>query len=171
MMKSEVGSRKSEGLAWTPRHSLPFVKVCGLDTAANIAVAVEAGADAIGFVHWEPSVRHRSITEIRCLAVECPVTTVLVTVDLDPDQLLDLANRAGADAVQPHGGNAAVATAAARRIGLGVIHPIKAGAAVPVSGDDLLLIDTPGSGPEGGTGATFDWHLPAPAALVRELRG
>src|SRR5690606_27026287 len=83
MMKSEVGSRKSEGLAWTPRHSLPFVKVCGLDTAANIAVAVEAGADAIGFVHWEPSVRHRSITEIRCLAVECPVTTVLVTVDLD----------------------------------------------------------------------------------------
>lgn len=135
-----------------------FVKVCGLDTPDNVAAAVDAGADAVGFVHWEPSPRHRELSEIRRLAAQADIPTVVVTVDLGSAELLDVASRAGVDAVQPHGRNAAVASAAARRAGLGVIYPIKAGDTPPLS-DDLVLVDTPNGGPGGGSGETFDWDL------------
>lgn len=137
-----------------------FVKVCGLDTPENVEAAVEAGADAIGFVHWEPSVRHRELDEIRRLAALAEVPTVLVTVDQSSAALLEAAARAGVDAVQPHGRDALIAGAAARRAGLGVIFPIKAGEQTPPN-DELLLVDTPHGGPEGGTGETFDWDLAA----------
>lgn len=135
-----------------------FVKVCGLGTPADVEAAAEAGADAVGFVFWEPSPRHKDLSTIRRLAEGSPVTTVLVTVDLGSEELLDAATRAGVDAVQPHGRHSVVASAAARRFGLGVILPIKAGDEPPARApDELLLVDTPHSKLPGGTGETFDW--------------
>lgn len=140
---------RSEGL---------FVKVCGLGTEDDVAVANRAGADAIGFVWWEKSPRHRDLATIHRLAALSEIPTVLVTVDLESAALLDAAGRAGVDAVQPHGEHAAVAAAAARRLGFRVIRPIPAG---PVPADaaptDLLLVDTPHPDLPGGSGQTFDW--------------
>jgi phosphoribosylanthranilate isomerase len=62
--------------------------------------------------------------------------------------------------VQPHGREAAVSAAAARRLGLAVIHPLSAGddsASIP--GDDLLLVDSPDPEMVGGRGEVFDWEL------------
>ena len=39
------------------RDPLPRVKVCGLTTAEDVALALDAGADACGFVHHPPSPR------------------------------------------------------------------------------------------------------------------
>lgn len=140
---------KSDGL---------FVKVCGLGTMEAVEAATRAGADAVGFVHWEQSPRHRELAAIRRLAAATPVTTVLVTVDLDSIALLEAASRTGVDAVQVHGRNAAVAAAAARRVGLGVIRPIKADEAPPeMTSDDLLLVDNPHTPLPGGSGRSFDW--------------
>jgi phosphoribosylanthranilate isomerase len=137
-----------------------FVKVCGLGTPAEVAVAIEAGADAVGFVWYEPSPRHHSLTHIATLARGATVTTVLVTVDLDSDALVAAAGRAGVGAVQPHGRHAAVAAAAARRMGLDVIRPVPSGA-IPddVAPNDLLLVDTPDDDLPGGTGRVFDWGM------------
>lgn len=135
-----------------------FVKVCGLSTIADVEAAAEAGASAVGFVHWGPSPRHRDLGEIRRLADASPVTTVLVTVDLDSASLLDASSRAGVDAVQVHGEHAAVAAAAARRMGLGVIRPMKADQPAPdTSAEEILLVDTPDTGLPGGSGRSFDW--------------
>lgn len=137
-----------------------FVKVCGLGTEIDVQTATEAGADAIGFVWWESSPRHHDLTTIRRLASGTDVTTVLVTVDLDSARLVDAASRAEVDAVQPHGENAAVAAAAARRLGYRVIRPFKAGSPpVDAAADDLLLVDTPRDDLPGGTGERFDWSL------------
>jgi phosphoribosylanthranilate isomerase len=135
-----------------------FVKVCGLGTEDDVAVANQAGADAIGFVWWEQSPRHRELDTIRRLAALSEIPTVLVTVDLDSAALLDAAGQAGVDAVQPHGEHAAVAAAAARRLSFHVIRPIPAGV-VPadVAPTDLLLVDTPHPDLPGGSGQTFDW--------------
>lgn len=137
-----------------------FVKVCGLGRPTEVAAAVEAGVDAVGFVWWDRSPRHRRLAEIRSLAGDVPVTTVLVTVDLESAALLDAASRAGVTAVQPHGSHAAVAAAAARRLGIAVIRPVAAGEE-PVNAhpDDLLLVDTPDEDLPGGTGRAFDWSL------------
>lgn len=137
-----------------------FVKVCGLGTEADVETATEAGADAVGFVWWESSPRHHDLETIRRLAAGTDVTTVLVTVDLDSARLVDAASRAGVDAVQPHGEHAAVAAAAARRLGYRVIRPFKAGSPpVDAAPQDLLLVDTPRDDLPGGTGERFDWSL------------
>ena len=137
-----------------------FVKVCGLGTPADVEVAIEAGADALGFVWYRPSPRHRELDEIRDLAALSSVPTVLVTAGIDSATLAAAAIAAGVDAVQPHGRDAAVSAAAARRLGLAVIHPLSAGddsASIP--GDDLLLVDSPDPEMVGGRGQVFDWEL------------
>lgn len=135
-----------------------FVKVCGLGAMSDVQAAVEAGADAVGFVHWGPSPRHQELSSIRQLAAASPITTVLVTVDFDSATLLGAASQAEVDAVQPHGEYASVAAAAARHVGLGVIRPMKADEGAPdLAPDDLLLVDTPDTRLPGGSGRSFDW--------------
>lgn len=139
-----------------------FVKVCGLGTDTAVAVAGEAGADAVGFVWWDPSPRHRPLAEIARLVARAAPMTVLVTVDLDSLELVAAATRAGVEAVQPHGRHADVASAAAREAGLAVIRPVAAGddhASVPAT--ELLLVDAPSPELPGGTGHSFDWDLAA----------
>lgn len=137
-----------------------FVKVCGLDTPGNVTAAVEAGADALGFVWWEGSHRHQPLASIAEMARTVETLTVLVTVDLESDELLAAAAAAGVKGVQPHGANAAVAAAAARRLGYRVIRPTRPGDDLTdVDSNDLLLVDTPDAERPGGTGRPFDWSV------------
>jgi phosphoribosylanthranilate isomerase len=139
-----------------------FVKVCGLGTHADVQVATEAGADAVGFVWYAPSLRHLELDDIRELAAHATVPTVLVTAGIDSATLLAAASKTGVDAVQPHGVAAAVSVAAARRVGLGVIHPVSAGDDIEaMRGDDLLLVDSPDPEMVGGRGEVFDWDVAA----------
>lgn len=143
-----------------------FVKVCGLKTEADVDVAVEAGADAIGFVWYPPSPRHLELDDIKRLAAHSGVKTVLVTAGIDSATVVDAAVRVAVDAVQPHGSAAAVSAAAARRVGLDVIVPVPAGTDPPhVPGSDLLLVDSPDPEMVGGRGEVFDW------ALAAEIQG
>jgi len=90
------------------------------------------------------------------------VPTVLVTAGIDSATLLAAASKTGVDAVQPHGVAAAVSVAAARRVGLGVIHPVSAGDDIEaMRGDDLLLVDSPDPEMVGGRGEVFDWDVAA----------
>lgn len=136
---------------------MTWVKVCGLSRPTEVEAAVAAGADAVGFVFYEPSPRNITPERARALGQSAGVLTVAVTVDLDPDSLLHIADLAGVGAVQPHGANAAGAAAAAVDAGLAVLRPVKVAGPVDlsdVSGDELPLLD---SDLIGGTGATFDW--------------
>ena len=136
---------------------MTWVKVCGLSRPAEVEAAVAAGADAVGFVFYEPSPRNITPERARALGESAGVLTVAVTVDLDADSLLHIADLAGVGAVQPHGANAAGAAAAAIDAGLAVLRPVKVAGPVDlthVSGDELPLLD---SELIGGTGATFDW--------------
>lgn len=136
---------------------MTWVKVCGLSRPTEVEAAVAAGADAVGFVFYEPSPRNITPERARALGQSAGVLTVAVTVDLDADSLLHIADLAGVGAVQPHGANAAGAAAAAVDAGLAVLRPVKVAGPVDlsdVSGDELPLLD---SDLIGGTGATFDW--------------
>ena len=136
---------------------MTWVKVCGLSRPAEVEAAVTAGADAIGFVFYEPSPRNVTPAQARLLGQSARVMTVAVTVDLDADSLLHLADLAGLGAVQPHGDNAAEASAAAVTAGLAVLRPVPVTGPVDlttISGDELPLLD---SDAIGGTGVTFDW--------------
>lgn len=136
---------------------MTWVKVCGLRRPAEVAAAVEAGADAVGFVFHEPSPRHLSPSEARRLTTGAGALTVAVTVDLDPDSLLHVADVAGVEAVQPHGKHAADAARAAIAADLAVLRPVRADGPLDLSAvppDELPLVD---SDVVGGTGRAFDW--------------
>ncbi|NNC91159.1 MAG: phosphoribosylanthranilate isomerase [Acidimicrobiia bacterium] len=136
---------------------MTWVKVCGLSRPAEVEAAVAAGADAVGFVFYEPSPRNVAPELARSLGSGSGIMTVAVTVGLDADSLLHLADVAGVAAVQPHGENAPSAASAALDAGLAVLRPVPVTGPVDlraISGDELPLLD---SDSVGGTGVAFDW--------------
>jgi phosphoribosylanthranilate isomerase len=139
---------------------MTWVKVCGLSTEADVEAAVAAGADAVGFVVAERSPRRVSLDTAAGLARGVAITTVLVTVDVEPARLLSLAESTGVSGVQPHGRHGAAAASAAAGAGLFALQPIRMsrGAGIPAPRAGIIrMFDTYRPYQHGGTGATFDW--------------
>jgi len=65
-----------------------FVKICGMTDSRAITAAVEAGADAVGFVFHDASPRNLSLGEARGLAALVPPGTLRVAVMLHPDPVV-----------------------------------------------------------------------------------
>ena len=65
------------------------VKICGLRTLEALDVALEAGADMVGFVFFPPSPRHVRYAEARALGehVRGRAQKVALSVDADDDEL------------------------------------------------------------------------------------
>jgi phosphoribosylanthranilate isomerase len=149
-----------------------LVKICGLSTAETLDVALEAGADAVGFVFFPPSPRHLAYDVARNLGarVKGRAEKVALSVDAD-DVLLDAVVEAlRPDALQLHGKETPARVAALKqRFGLPVMKAI----AVEARGDlaaiatyasvaDRLLFDARApreATRPGGLGKSFDWRL------------
>lgn len=142
-----------------------WVKICGLSRAADVEAAVEAGADAVGFVLAE-SPRRVSPETARRLGEGLTVQRVLVTVDARPEQLMRWVAATGATGVQPHGLHSADAGSAAISEGLLVLHPVRVRSRVDlgeVPAGRIPLLDTFEPNRHGGSGSSFDWGLIGPA--------
>ncbi len=128
-----------------------FVKVCGLTEPAHVTAAVDAGADAIGFV-FARSPREVTPERARALSTDIPdsVLTVGVFKDVPADRAAEIATQAGMRAVQMHGTyprEAFTHFPSFRLIRATALSPdtdIEVGA----YGEDMLLLDSaiPGSG-------------------------
>jgi phosphoribosylanthranilate isomerase len=82
-----------------------LVKVCGVNRADDLAVAVEAGADLIGFilVDWSPRAVTREAAASLADQVPAGVGRVGVFVDEDPATVAAIADELALDFVQLHG--------------------------------------------------------------------
>ncbi|SEE43736.1 phosphoribosylanthranilate isomerase [Arthrobacter alpinus] len=82
-----------------------YVKICGLQTAETVDAAVQAGADAIGFIFAPGSPRTISAETASELVRQVPqdVETVGVFRNQDIDEVIDMARTAGVTTVQLHG--------------------------------------------------------------------
>lgn len=83
-----------------------LVKVCGCNTPEAIDAAVDAGADYIGLVHFEPSPRHVSLEQGAKLRARVPPSTkvVLLLVNEQPIPTAQAVDTIRPDVVQFHGG-------------------------------------------------------------------
>jgi len=149
-----------------------IVKICGLSTPEALDVALDAGADMVGFVFFAPSPRHLAFAAARALGehVRGRAGKVALTVDAD-DALLDAIVEALApDLLQLHGREAPARVAALkRRFGLSVMKAIAieakgdlAAAAAYTGVADRLLFDARApreATRPGGLGRPFDWSL------------
>ncbi|MFJ6415685.1 phosphoribosylanthranilate isomerase [Paeniglutamicibacter sp. NPDC091659] len=82
-----------------------YIKICGLSTPESIAAAVDAGADAVGFVFAPGSPRTVDAELARTLGGTVPksVETVGVFRNQPLAEVLDIAKRAAVSTVQLHG--------------------------------------------------------------------
>jgi len=149
-----------------------IVKICGLSTAEALDVALEAGADMVGFVFFAPSPRHLTFDRAHALASRVleRAQKVALTVDAD-DALLDAVVEAlQPDMLQLHGTESPARVEAVRRtFGLPVMKALPIArkadldAIARYSGAaDRLLFDAraPRAATRpGGLGKAFDWHL------------
>ena len=82
-----------------------IVKICGLSTPETLDVALDAGADMVGFVFFPPSPRHLSLEMARELGkqVKRRATKVALTVDADDATLANIVEALAPDILQLHG--------------------------------------------------------------------
>jgi phosphoribosylanthranilate isomerase len=149
-----------------------LVKICGLTTPEALDVALESGADLVGFVFFPPSPRHLGLEAARLLGerVRGRAGKVALTVDAD-DETLDAAVKAlKPDMLQLHGVESTDRVEAVRQtFGLPVMKAIP----IAVKGDldriaryakvaDRLIFDARAphdASRPGGLGQPFDWTL------------
>ncbi|MFF1477490.1 phosphoribosylanthranilate isomerase [Streptomyces sp. NPDC058301] len=143
-----------------------FVKICGLRTGHDVDAAVEAGADAVGFV-FAASPRTVDTESARRLAGRVPhhVLTVGVFRGQSVDEVLRLTEESGVRAVQLHGDEGPEYYQALRAPGRTLIRATAATEVQARCGEldeDMLLLDAP----DPGSGKPWNWASPGFTAPV-----
>lgn len=84
---------------------MTWVKICGMTNLEDALAAVDAGADAVGFVFYDKSPRCVTLETAREIVKKLPghVDKVGVFVNESPERVSEMADDAGLTAVQFHG--------------------------------------------------------------------
>ena len=148
-----------------------IVKICGIKTPDMLEVAIEAGADMVGFMHFLRSPRHVTIEEVASLISEARgrVQTCVVLVNPDNSCVAEIA-ALGPNWIQLHGPETPHRVEAIRaEAGVEIMKALPIGGAEDVAhvvafaqiADRILLDAKPPKGADrpGGLGASFDWTL------------
>ena len=139
------------------------VKICGITSAEDARAAVEAGADALGFMFYEPSPRCVTPELAAAIIGELPthVAKVGVFVDADEATVRATADAAGLDTLQFHGNESPdfCARFELRTIKAFRVKDSESLGQLPDYETDAWLLDSHVKGVPGGTGARFNWDL------------
>ncbi|KPG98821.1 phosphoribosylanthranilate isomerase [Pseudomonas sp. RIT-PI-r] len=149
-------------------------KICGITRMEDALAAVEAGADAIGFVFYAKSPRAVSVQQARAIIKALPpfVTTVGLFVNASRCELGEILDAVPLDLLQFHGDEVAEDCEGWRRPYIKALR-VKAGDDIAAAVDAYpsasgVLLDTYVEGVPGGTGEAFDWSL-IPQGLSKPL--
>jgi phosphoribosylanthranilate isomerase len=146
------------------------VKICGITREEDLAVAVAAGADAVGFLVGVPSSpRNLTLERAERLLRQVPifVDSVVVTAPQNIDGLVEICERLKPTAIQIHGKKNVVASEIRERIKdtrlIKTIYVKASSLSETVIEDlktfDAVLLDSFTKGQYGGTGRVHDWTL------------
>lgn len=149
------------------------VKICGITSLDDALTAVEAGADALGFVFYAQSPRHLFPEQAARIISQLPpfVQTVGLFVNEEAATVNEVADLCSLDLVQLHGDESAdYCQQMSRRVlktfrvrSLTCLDPIRN---YRVAG---YLLDTFSPSFYGGTGTSFNWEI-ATEAVKRHQR-
>lgn len=148
---------------------MTWVKICGITNLEDAVTAVEAGADAVGFVFHEKSPRKVAIDIVREIVQELPehVEKIGVFVGEKPSNVLTIAERARLNGVQTYA-RTEVVDSSVQLFQKGCFKRVICALSVHDHGNGLVVSERRGAGfavlldsgngtTPGGTGKTFDW--------------
>lgn len=138
------------------------VKICGVTSVVDAALAVQSGADIIGLNFYPPSPRYIAIDTAREIREALPagVWCVGVFVNAERAYVASLVEQLGLHAVQFSGDEATAdlqgwSCATIKTVRLAAEGTLPDWEAIAA---DYLLLDTYKAGRYGGTGETFAWE-------------
>lgn len=144
---------------------MTFVKICGITNLDDALVALDAGADALGFNFYKPSPRYIAPEAAHEIIAQLPSSTLTVGVFVNeesPQSVKDLARRASVTAIQLHGDESP--DYCRNLAGYKIIKALAAGSdfdsqAARAFDVEAILLDTKDATLRGGTGRVFDWTI------------
>lgn len=150
------------------------VKICGITRVQDAMAAVDAGADALGFVMWPGSPRQVTPAQAGNIARNVPalVTRIGVFVNATPRAVTAAVRAAGLNAVQLHGDEDPERY---RSCGAALIKAVSLADRTDVArarryADDVtLLVDARDLVKRGGTGRLANWSLARTLARARPI--
>ncbi len=151
-------------------------KICGITRVEDALAVARSGADALGLVFYEKSLRHVTVQRAVELVIAIPpfVTVVGLFVNPSEDEVRNVLRQVPLDVLQFHGEESPefcmqfgrpYLKAVRVRQGVDLIQ-----CAARYAGAQGLLLDAFIEGTHGGTGESFDWvliphDLPLPVIL------
>ena len=145
------------------------VKICGITRIQDAEAAVDAGADALGFVLWNGSPRRVLVADVMRMSHKLPpyVSRVGVFVNEARPILLSALRNGRLGVAQLHGGEEPefgdgldADWYRAFKVD-GKDDPVKIVREIARFGARAYMLDTRTAGMPGGTGRTFDWGFAA----------
>ncbi|HEY3376841.1 MAG TPA: phosphoribosylanthranilate isomerase [Armatimonadota bacterium] len=140
------------------------VKICGITNLADAMLAVELGADALGFIFFRESPRYISPAAVRKIIDRLPpfVTPVAVVVNESIAQVSEIMSYSGCQIAQLHGDEppeylVRLAWPAIKGISIATVHDLALLSRYQQA--RAILLDSKVAGHYGGTGTSFDWQV------------
>ena len=147
------------------------VKICGLMELEHVKVAVQSGADAVGFV-FAKSRRQVTVEQAKLLATIVPsgVLKIGVFVNETLEEVERIAREVPLDVIQLHGDEnpeyvRRISLPTIKALSITTIKDVKNASQFDV---DYFLFDAPGVEFRGGSGHSFDWTLLAKANISND---
>ena len=142
------------------------IKICGLTCLDDVLLASDLGADYLGFIFYEKSLRCNSLPQAARMISKYngPASPVAVFVDSPVESILHITQETGIRIVQLHGNETQEMIEELRK------HHLHVFKSLPVRNEDSFsllqsynpdrfLLDTWHPYLKGGTGHPFDWNL------------
>lgn len=149
------------------------VKICGITSAGDAFLAVDSGADALGFVFYEKSPRNIDPEAAARIAAALPpfVSKVGVFVDCPLDVVRQIVSFCNLDLAQLHGLESPEFCRALfpRAIKAFRIQGHKTLEIIEEYRTSAYLLDAYNPGVVGGTGETFDWEIARTVSAARRI--
>lgn len=151
-------------------HTTTAVKICGITNLADAELAVQYGADYLGFVMVPESPRHVTPAQVKAMVRQLPagIRKVGVFVDYADAAINDIMAECGLDIAQLHGDEppeVALEVGEIRvwkMVHLASREDMDEAICYPAA---ALLVDAVAGGKRGGTGTVSNWALAAKLAL------
>lgn len=144
---------------------MTFIKICGITSVEDALCAVDAGANALGFNFYRPSVRYIDPGKARLIVKELPAEVMSVGVFVNeptPSEVRAIASEVGLNGVQLHGDESPEYCEqlkdyyVIKALPVGADFELKKALEFNVS---AIMLDASHKKLRGGTGQTIDWAI------------